>query len=83
MAAQILSAPARLRRLLKEDGLLIAHRQRGCVAAACAHTLDVSAARLDPHEIVAEVLELVANTLRSAFPDRHSADEGCDADGDA
>src|ERR1700739_4512572 len=50
---------------------------------AGAHAVDGAAAGLNPHEIVAEIVELLLDAGLPCFADGHDANHRGDADGDA
>ena len=65
-----------------EDRVHVGWRER-LAARARADAADVAAARFDPHEVVAELIELVANHGRAAFTERDRRDDSADPDRDS
>src|SRR2546430_5650471 len=57
------------------------HKCFGAMSAG-ANAVDRPPARLNPHKIVAEVIELLFDTRLAGFANSHHANHGSDADGD-
>src|SRR5262249_23875378 len=58
----------------------VGDRQRRRVSRARAHAADRPAARLNPDEVVAEIVELLLHACLSGLTDRDDANHGGDAD---
>jgi hypothetical protein len=65
------------------DGNSVAHNQGLRAVGAGAPAIDGAAARFDPNEIVAEIVELLFDASLAGFADGHDANHRSDANGDA